>query len=61
MPRRSLGEGGRLGRSNASGSYSKMMRRLIPEKATVEIIGSPGGATSNGAAGVRRGLFQHGA
>jgi len=52
---------GILGRSNASGSYSKMMRRLVPEQATEWIIGSPGGATSNGAAGVRRGLFQHGA
>jgi len=38
-----------------------MMRRHVPEKATDEIIGSPGGATGNEAAGVRRGLFQHGA
>jgi len=43
------------------GSYFKSMRRHDPEKATDEIIGSPGGATSNEAAGVRRGLFQHGA
>lgn len=32
-----------------------------PEQVTGEITESPGGATSNGAAGVRRGLFQHGA
>jgi len=38
-----------------------MMRRHAPEEETGKIIGSPGGATGNEAAGVRRGLFQHGA
>jgi len=37
---------------------SKTMRRHDHEKATKKIIGCPGGATSNGAAGAAVGLFQ---
>lgn len=37
------------------------LRRHDPEQVIEKIKGSPGGATSNEAAGVRRGLFQHGA
>ncbi|MEI7881519.1 MAG: hypothetical protein WCI95_11660, partial [bacterium] len=51
----------RLRRFERVRDNSTTMRRHVPEKATDEITGSPGGATSNGAAGVRRGLFQHGA
>ena len=40
-----LSAGTDSGGSSAYGTSSKMMRRLVPEKATDEIIGSPGGAT----------------
>jgi len=41
-----------------AGSYFKSMRRHDPEKATDEIIGSPGGATCSGADSGPVGLFQ---
>jgi len=56
-----LSAGTDSGGSSASGTSSKMMRRLVPDQVTEKIIGSPGGATGNEAAGVRRVLFQHGA
>jgi hypothetical protein len=40
-----LSAGTDSGGSSASGTCSKMMRRLVPDQVTGKIIGSPGGAT----------------